>query len=281
MITSNIRETAKAYDSYHGIGLYCTRYPQANARVLNTIFDVLSKMPKPCRVLDYGCGYGRYLYPILKQTQHHVYGYDISEVAISQALTNLNEFQERMSLFNHHETLDDALNHGDHNNSNHNKSDHNKSDHAGKIDAGLLLFGVLSHLKGKDERCRLLKWFYQHLHPDHGRLILSVPNRRRRFLYHQWQTKRHHPEIPAGDITYHRHQSGRKIPLYYHLYQCHELTSELEEAGFELEHLTAESFFPERTVLNSPLLSKLDHRLCECLPVSAGYGILAVARRRT
>lgn len=57
MSASNIPETAKAYNSYHGIGLYNTRYPQANARVLHIIFNVLSALPTQCRILDYGCGY--------------------------------------------------------------------------------------------------------------------------------------------------------------------------------------------------------------------------------
>ncbi|SHO56757.1 class I SAM-dependent methyltransferase [Vibrio quintilis] len=266
MSASNIPETAKAYNSYHGIGLYNTRYPQANARVLHIIFNVLSALPTQCRILDYGCGYGRYLYPILRQTRHHIYGYDISEVAIKQAMINLSMFQERIALFTQPDELDDAL---------------RDTDGDGNIDAGLLLFGVLSHLKGKEQRIKLLKWFYDHLHPDHGRLILSVPNRQRRFLYHQWKNKRHHPEDPAGDITYHRIQSGRKIPLYYHLYRDSELKDELEKAGFELEQFTAESFLPERTVIHSPFISKLDHRLCQLIPASAGYGILAVARRRS
>lgn len=67
-------------------------------------------------------------------------------------MINLSMFQERIALFTQPDELDDAL---------------RDTDGDGNIDAGLLLFGVLSHLKGKEQRIKLLKWFYDHLHPDH------------------------------------------------------------------------------------------------------------------
>lgn len=258
MSNSEATTIAESYNDYYSIGLYRYRYPQANLRVLNTISQCIFPHRNEPVVLDYGCGNGRYIAPLLHLTNANIYGFDISQVALKQAEHHLHLPSKRVRLFHQRNELEKHIN-----------------DNASP-DVGLLLFGVLAHIKGEQERVKLLEWFHQHLNKD-GRLVISVPNRWRRFLRQQWYQK-HTRRIP-GDIEYARFQSGQKIPLYYHLYTSKELIDELQRAGFELEILTAESIFPERAVLQSKVLASVDNFLCRILPASWGYGLLAVVRR--
>ncbi|MCG9595191.1 class I SAM-dependent methyltransferase [Vibrio sp. Isolate25] len=260
MNNSQSTTIAQSYDDYYRIGLYTSRYPKANIRVLNTLFHHAQFLDQDAIALDYGCGNGRYSYPLLKQTNLHLYGFDISEIAVQQAKQATQHYSERVEWFNDQTQL---IQHID--------------SHKVNFQLGLLLFGVMSHIREQTERIKLLKWFYTNMQPD-GSLILSVPNRRRRFFKRQWQ-QRNQQQLP-GDIQYERYQSGRKIPLFYHLYTVNEIKSELLEAGFEIETITAESIFPERFVIQSSVMAFLDNLLCNLLPASLGYGLLVVARRR-
>ncbi|MER2496634.1 methyltransferase domain-containing protein [Vibrio neptunius] len=259
---NNVQATtiAQSYDDYYRIGLYQARYPKANIRVLNTLFQHAQFLGQDSLALDYGCGNGRYSYPILKQTNLHLYGFDISDIAVQQAKQVTQLFSERADWFSDQHHLEQHL-----------------KDRNGAVQLGMLLFGVMSHIREQKERVKLLKWFHKQLDRD-GSLILSVPNRRRRFLTLQWR-QRKQQNLP-GDIQYHRYQSGRKIPLFYHLYTVNEIRAELIEAGFDVEKVTAESIFPERFVIQNSVMALLDNLLCNLLPASLGYGLLVVARRR-
>ncbi|NRF13663.1 class I SAM-dependent methyltransferase [Vibrio coralliilyticus] len=259
---NNVQSTtiAQSYDDYYRIGLYTSRYPKANIRVLNTLFQHAQFLAQDSLALDYGCGNGRYSYPILKQTNLHLYGFDISEIAVQQAKQATQPFSERVDWFSDQSQLHQHV-----------------EDRDEKFQLGMLLFGVMSHIREQKDRANLLKWFYKHMKPD-GSLILSVPNRRRRFLTLQWR-QRNQQNLP-GDIQYQRFQSGRKIPLFYHLYTVNEIRAELIEAGFDIEKVTAESIFPERFVIQNSAMAFLDNLLCNLLPASLGYGLLVVARRR-
>ena len=145
---NNVQSTtiAQSYDDYYRIGLYTSRYPKANIRVLNTLFQHAQFLAQDSLALDYGCGNGRYSYPILKQTNLHLYGFDISEIAVQQAKQATQPFSERVDWF-----------------SDQNQLHQHVEDRDEKFQLGMLLFGVMSHIREQKDRANLLKWFYKHM----------------------------------------------------------------------------------------------------------------------
>lgn len=261
MDKSNVVHIAKAYDEYYGNGLYDGRYPSANPNVTDRILAHTAPLGGAARVLDYGCGSGRYLQQVLKHTEAHAYGFDVSDVAIFQAGTRLRPYRFRFSLFRSRETLQQAI------------------QHSGKVDVALLLFGVLAHIEGKEARLEVLTWLFQHIKPGHGHLLISVPNRLRRFVWRQLKNRCRHVCEKTDGIHYERGKGSHKVALFYHLYSCKELINELERVGFVIRRAKPESLFPEKWVIRHAWLARIDKALCYALPVWLGYGILIEARR--
>ncbi|MDD1780497.1 class I SAM-dependent methyltransferase [Enterovibrio sp. ZSDZ35] len=246
---------AQSYDDYYEIGLYKSRYPCANPRVLSLILSLVRKENHTAPILDFGCGRGRYIDPILQQTDAQVMGFDISKVALEQTSSIQRLYPDRLALFSKHDDL------------------HHYIMENGAPHLTLLLFGVLAHVKGKQQRIALLQWLHRNM-LDEGKLVISVPNRHRRFFLHQFSQA-----TPSSDIQYERTGAGKTIPLFYHLFTTKTLRTHLEASGFEVEKILAESMLPESWVNRSQHLSKLDQLLCRMLPASWGYGLLAIARR--
>jgi tRNA (uracil-5-)-methyltransferase TRM9 len=139
----------------------------------------------------------------------------------------------------------------------------------------LMLFGVLGHIPGRDRRRQTLRTLRAMLRPG-GRLVVGVPNRRRRF--HQEQAaSRAVDGLEPGDITYARWQGGEEIDLYYHLYEPTELEAELGACGYCPLGTRAESVLPERAVVNSSAMAWLDRVLKHVTPLDRAYGFLTVA----
>ncbi len=67
--------------------------------------------------------------------------------------------------------------------------------------------------------------------------------------------------------------------MYYHLYTLEEFQQELEQTGFHLVRLRAESVLPESGVVKSMPLRWLDRLLIPVTPLRYAYGFLAVAQR--
>ncbi|PKF49989.1 class I SAM-dependent methyltransferase [Enterovibrio nigricans] len=244
---------AQSYDNYYEIGLYKSRYPCANPRILSLILSLVKNDTYP--ILDFGCGRGRYLEPLLQQTDANVLGFDISKVALKQASSLLPLYPERLTLFNKHDDL------------------HHHIVEKGAPSLTLLLFGVIAHVKGKQQRVALLQWLNRNMQKN-GTIVVSVPNRHRRFFRHQFNKN-----SSTSDIQYERNYLGKSIPLFYHLFSVEELKMHLTSSGFEVDRVIAESMLPESWVNRSPRLAKLDQLLCNLLPASLGYGLLAIARR--
>lgn len=261
MDKSNHAHIAKAYNEYYGNGLYANRYPKANPNVTDRVLTHTAPLTETSNILDYGCGNGRYLQQVLEHTLARTIGFDVSEVAIQQAKNQLQPYQFRVSLFSSRNTLNRALL------------------HTSKVDVALLLFGVLAHIEGKENRREVLSWLFEHLKSGYGHLLVSVPNRLRRFWWLQLKVYfLRSPKTKEG-ICYERGGDSQKISLYYHLYTCKELIEELEDVGFVIRRVSAESFFPEKWVIRYSWLARLDWMLCEILPAWIGYGILVEARR--
>ena len=73
-------DLAVAYDRYFRSGLYDTRYPAPNRWLLRLVLRCIGD--RPARLLDFGCGTGRYALPVLAASQAAVIGHDTSEEAL-------------------------------------------------------------------------------------------------------------------------------------------------------------------------------------------------------
>jgi SAM-dependent methyltransferase len=143
----------------------------------------------------------------------------------------------------------------------------------GRADTVLCLFGVLSHITSASERRATLQRIAGLVKPGTGRLVLSVPNRRRRFLGEQRTQARR-----RDDIDYVRRFGDISVALSYRLFDVESLQDELTSAGWVIDSLHAESVVPEFSVANSPVLRCLDRLAAPLVPASFGYGIVALAR---
>ncbi|WP_036179788.1 methyltransferase domain-containing protein [Marinomonas sp. MED121] len=254
---------AEQYNQYYQSGLYQTRYPNANPNVLGFIHAHLSLLPlqPTSQVLDFGCGQGRYLLALSTTYNVHFLGYDISKRAINDLneLLQLNQISDKkVRLFSQSKTLEDYL------------------DKKGPVLLTLMMFGVLSHISKDSERINTLKKNASQLTPNEGRMLLSVPNRYRRFLAKQCIKVIKSGRIKNSEnIEYTR---SNNIKLSYHLYSKRSLLAELKAANLELLCLRAESILPEKWVLSHPLIARLDQALCYLLPSQCSYGFLALVK---
>ncbi|BCE02114.1 class I SAM-dependent methyltransferase [Marinicellulosiphila megalodicopiae] len=234
------------YNEYFKSGFYQKRYPSANSKVLKFIQRYLKVDSKDNAIhsfLDFGCGNGRYLVPLLQQSNWQAFAFDISDVAIAQ----LNEHVKMHGVAHRCHCL----------------AAWPSECH---YDIALLMYGVLGHIKTKIQRIELLKQIRNGLN---GPLILSVPNIKRRFIFKK-----------QADIEYVRNNQGSTLAFNYHLYDIQDLKSELGMAGFEIETILAESILPEKWVTNSKILSTLDKLLCVIIPAKFGYGLLVCASKQ-
>lgn len=247
---------AEPYERYFASGHYDRRYPRPNPTVLALIRRELAPGG---HVVDFGCGSGRYLLALAGRAGTAA-GYDICRAALAR-FRAAAEAQGQGGL---HVLGPDPAD-----------LDRHVAAHGG-ADLVLCLFGVLSHIEGVDERRRALRRMAALLKPG-GRLILSVPNRRRRFRAEQ----RAQGRAPAGEVRYRRRFTDVSVAFSYRLFDVPSLTAELAAAGLVVVETRAESLFPEALVANSPVLRALDGWLAPLLPAAVGYGILALVRPAT
>ncbi|MGB0942825.1 MAG: class I SAM-dependent methyltransferase [Marinomonas sp.] len=257
------KDMAEQYNQYYQSGLYKTRYPSANPNVLSFIHTQLSLLPinPKSQILDFGCGQGRYLLALANTYNLHFIGYDISERAISdlEELLLLNHnTNNKIHLFCKKQKLKNYL------------------EDSKPISLSLMMFGVLSHITQASERVKVLKENKAQLASQEGAILLSVPNRSRRFLFKQaWNIVKNISLKNSESIQY---QRKGKIKLNYHLYTLSSLKQELALAGLEAIISQAESMLPEKWVLSHPFLAKLDKILCHLLPIQFAYGFLVLAK---
>lgn len=244
---------SSSYNRYFSSGVYTLRYPNVNQHTLTFIDRYMKKRRSKTHVLDYGCGDGRYLTAILQQhPKAHFTAFDIASAPLKELEKKLLRTQaiQRVSIVDDFAVL----------------LQHLKAGHT--IDIALVLFGVFSHIQSAKQRQELLQYIRESIIPTCGKLILSVPNKARRFRALQKEQNNH-------EVQYTRHIHLQDVTFYYHLYSVSSITAELEQAGFTLTEVRAESLLPESWVTRFPLLlGKLDKQLCKILPADWGYGIL-------
>jgi SAM-dependent methyltransferase len=250
-------DIAENYNRYFASRLYDQRYPRPNPSCLALIMNEIRQ--QGTRVLDFGCGNGRYAAPLLERTDAALVAYDISPEAIrelSQRQAPHLESGRLQPVLGDLAALREATGAGE------------------RFDLAIMMFGVLGHIFPRALRQEALATLRDLLRPG-GRLIVTVPNVQRRFL--KEQTAARQRGLEPGDILYRRRTHDRTIHMYYHLYTLEEFQQELKQAGFHLVRLRAESVLPESGVVKSTPLRWLDQMLAAATPLRYAYGFLAVA----
>jgi len=226
------------------------------------------------RILDFGAGSGRYTMPFLEVTNAFVCAYDISADAC-RAL----ELQAAAARVDAQRLLVTA--------------DLDAARAAGPYDLVVALFGVLSHIEGRENRIAVLRSIRSLLSRE-GMFLLTVPHALRRFPLHassddrgsegsgapsaRARARRYFPS--ARPVIYRHHVEREARPFPYYLFSRSELTAELSDAGLALEVLESDSILPERRLVRAPALTPVDDLLCRLLPTWAGYGLRAICRVR-
>lgn len=254
------------YEIYFGSGFYEKRYSGPNRLTLDRITKQVDGAGSKQHVLDFGCGSGRYILPLLKYPHLRFTAFDICDSALALLQKKLIECDahQRVSIVSKdYATLTHHI------------------DKVGKADLILLIFGVLSHIPHHENRLSLLRQLKELLNPINGRIIVSVPNRFRRFKENQKRSLtdlRLKNSVEHGDITYSRVYHGERMRFFYHLYDTDELKKDLNATGFDVLSVEAESLLPESWVTKNPAIERVDHYLSPMTPARLGYGLIAVGR---
>lgn len=253
-------DMARSYDAYFRTGLYETRYPGPNRRTLR---HALSHLPRGGRFLDYGAGSGRYILPLLSaRPDASGVAADISAVARE----SLTRRADHAGLLTRLEVIDGCA-----------ETIESAVADGGAFDLCLMAFGVLGHVYGRANRLDLQRTVRRALKPD-GVLLIGLPNARRRMQAEQ-NAMRAAPDstLEPGDVLYTRHADDGDIPLYYHVYTQAECVRDLDQSGFAVRWLGAESLLSESLVCRAPLIGRLDDWICGFLPPDWAYGFLVAA----
>ena len=242
-----------SYRNYFKAGLYRKRYPLANS---NTFAFIASYLSNNKIALDIGCGDGRYSVPMSKLV-HRINCLDISEEAVtylrnriqSERLTNTDVVicDPPVTLYQNFEPK--------------------------TIDVVTLIFGVLSHVVNDCDRKSLLAEIHSVLSYD-GIVVLSVPNKHRRFLKEQ-------REQGSSSIIYNRNFNAITLQMQYKLFDIKEITRELHDSDFSVLTVKSESILPESLVVKHRWIGKLDRILCHIVPRRWAYGLLISARKQS
>lgn len=242
--------TQASYHVYFTSGLYDQRYPAPNRTMWRRIRALVSPMSS---VLDFGCGSGRYLLRLRGEVARAI-GFDVSPAALDKLRARGAGWTELVVLGPEPDALDAHL------------------AAEGPVDLVICLFGVLGHITNPAARAQALHQMHTCLKPGSGRLLISVPNRARRFRAEQAKSG------SKGPIRYQRQiKEGGLVVLNYQLFDPAMLSAELTAAGFHLRHMGCESVLPESWLLHSAPLRWLDAVLTPLCPARWGYGIYAEA----
>jgi tRNA (uracil-5-)-methyltransferase TRM9 len=259
--SSPLEGSMDGYDLYFSSGGYERRYPAPNHATLDLVEGLIAGEPR--RVLDFGCGSGRYAIPLAQQTPAALVGYD----PCTTALSLLRQRAEHAGAAQRIQTVSGSL-----------EDLRRETMPAGPFDLALILFGVLGHIRHRSERLRHLRAVRDLLTVD-GRLVISVPNALRRFRREQAAPWTCDGQRERGDILYERRLDHHRVHLFYHLYRPGELESELTEAGFGPLSVRSESILPEWLIARRPMAAAADAGLRSVSPIRLAYGFLAVASR--
>ena len=240
--------TREQYNTYYRSGAYDRRYPAPNSA---TLCEIKSRIASENRLLDFGCGSGRYsiaLAPFCRSLM----AYDPSPEAIHLLKSRTKDHHN----VSHALALEDVL-------------------RDAPYDVAICIFGVLSHMPDPNQRRSTLELLRKCLRVD-GWLVVSVPNRMRRFYRQQLLSALQQRDL-SGRIDYRRDCVDGLIP--YFVYTERTLHDELRACGFLVESIKPESIMPETVVTKYRCALALEKRFLSKIPPWLGYGMLATARR--
>ena len=184
-----ISEHFDSYKRYFLSGFYKKRYPKPNKRTLQKIRNGIQFSE---RILDVGCGEGRYSIPLSEK-------FDVTAVDVSEeAVCDLKEFKYTNSNTNIDisiEALPLRL---------------KSKKYERNFRKVIMIFGVLSHIVHKKERAQLLKDIQGICKRNKCEFVVSVPNQARRF--------RNISKDEEGVITYSRQHNNERLTFFYKLY---------------------------------------------------------------
>lgn len=263
----------------------------------NGINVVLLNQPREIRILDYGCGDGRYLSAIEDIAGEMAkQGINIHYIGVDPSLVGLETYQKHLlnksfclsqgdgrSL--HHLGEEENGYNGPtfkrgnltvelvHNNVN-DTVEHQKG-LIGEVDMTMCMFGVLSHIPGRENRKETLKMFGDITNPE-GSVILTLPGPQR-FLNEQltYDTLRQQERWDSvglakepGDILYAKFQGQeRKALNYYHIYTAKEVLEDLGMAGLMPQNGIQVNYISDIQGLTSnPVFAKLDEYISWLTP---------------
>lgn len=253
--------TIDAYQVYYASGFYDQRYPTVSQPILRRLIADLEGRK---RILDFGCGSGRYLVPLLERTNAEIIGFDICPQAIENT---------RRRLANHPERHRATLICGD-------------FSQVPEVECAVSMFGVMSCIPNRNQRIATLKGIRDRITTPEKRFVLSVSNAYRRLLMDQIARGLNlSPNIfegeplEADDVVYKRVTPGtnEEIWMFSHLSRPTTFKAELNAAGFRVRRLSAESVMSQYTVTHSPRLAMIDSILTRIVPAFCGYDMYAVA----
>ncbi len=254
-------DVAENYDQYFASQLYDQRYPRPNPSSFAIVVREIHEGRK--KVLDFGCGNGRYAAPLLDQTDAEIVACDISREAIDELSARCAKHVETGRLRPVCGDLSVLINAVSRNEG---------------FDLAILMFGVLGHIFSRALRQKTLATIRGLLRPG-GRIIVTVPNAARRFFKQQAVAQHlvRKGHLESGDILYERKTDHVTVKMYYHLYDLDEFMRELEQQGFRPVQVGAESVLPESGIVKSTPLYWFDRMLTTIMPLRYAYGFLAVA----
>jgi SAM-dependent methyltransferase len=251
---------ASQYDQYFSSRLYSQRYPHPNWSSFSIIVNEIRQGRK--KILDFGCGSGRYTELLLEQTDAKIVAYDISQEAIAELASRCSQKIEEGCLrpiCGDLPILLTTLNNGE------------------NFNLIIMMFGVLGHIFSHALRQETLLTIRSLLSRE-GRLIVTVPNAARRFLRQQILSQALVKKglLEPGDIYYQRIARSVSLKMYYHLYSLNELTQDFEQLGFRIIYIGPESVLPESGIVKSRMVYWLDRILANIVPLRYAYGFLVI-----
>lgn len=325
----------KEYDRYYS-GDESTYYKLYKDNIISRDRNIITEIALKCamkvkslpdgrkalKILDYGCGDGRYLQAIIniakflenKGIEVELIGYDPSKTGLEKFEEKLQKasFQKVAENGYHYIAEDEGGTKSYVGNTFKNEAANltvklihghvdDKLDHIasliGNVDLTLCLFGVLSHVPGRQNRIKLLDMFGDIT--SEGKVIVTLPGYRILSKQHEvfnYLRKEHYSKERLahaqedGDLYYTRYiqeKNGttKQIENFYHIYQSSkEVLFDLAAAKLHPANgIQVQKILSEATLTQNPLLSVLDEWVSWVVPLClqdyvAGY-YLAVAER--
>lgn len=274
----NSYKISDSYDQYYSSGIYQKRYNDttnqtSSEEVIGAAIRIIErktlKLEKlidtnkdeeigllsdriktnKLRILDFGCGDGRFFNAIIAIGEEaKKKGVEIEFIAYDISKSGLEDFTKKMLKFDFKITDENDKNWKIKKDNliinfvlgNEKSSPEQIAQNIGDVDMTMCMFGVLSHIYGRENRVNLMKMFAEITNKD-GEVVISVPSKKRfsqeqkhyDFLISEQKIDDIHGiKMESGDLFYTRKENGNvKVQNYYHVYSAEELKEDLTKSG--------------------------------------------------